>query len=422
MRKAVKVSIKKHLLMNEHKYILEPSGNGRKYHTCPHCGAEKFTLYIDVDTGLPLADYVGRCERINSCRYHYPPREYFKNLTIKNKKIMTEKQALKETTSVVKEERVNRRYSKIVDYVKNALFCFLVTIFGKQKVLAAFQKYDVRTSMLFRKDNKYGAVFIMKAKDGLIRQVKEMAYDPNTGKRVKEEQSVFKYDYKTNSYQTDNDGLRILYTGKSLMKDYDFENKLCFFGEHLLAGEVSKPIAIVESEKTAIICDICMPDYIWLATGGKNGCKWTTDEVYQVLKDANQPIILFPDLNATEDWTEKAEILLAAGLDVSIYDLEEQEGITEEDKAKGLDIGDYLIRFWKENHPEDGETLEEIKCKKANIPQLSKMFSSLSPKKELGTIEELGITIDPNEVDSLLPKKPSASVSDVDLDVISDIE
>lgn len=288
--------------------------------------------------------------------------------------------------------------------------------------MAAFQKYGVRTSMLFRKDAKYGAVFLMRAIDLLIRQVKEMAYDPNTGKRIKEGQSVFKYDYKTNSYQIDNDGFRILYAGKSLMKDYDFENKLCFFGEHLLAGELNKPIAIVESEKTAIICDICMPDYIWLATGGKNGCKWTTEEVYQVLKDANQPITLFPDLNATEDWAEKAEILLAAGLDVSIYDLEEQEGITEEDKAKGLDIGDYLIRYWKENHPEDGEKIEEVKCQKANIPQLSKMLSSLSSKKEPNMIEELGIPIDPKEVDGLLPNKSSGSVSGVDLSVISDIE
>lgn len=63
-----------------YKYILEPSGNGRKYHPCPHCGAYKFTYYIDRDTGKPLADYVGRCERINSCGYHYPPREYFRNL------------------------------------------------------------------------------------------------------------------------------------------------------------------------------------------------------------------------------------------------------------------------------------------------------------------------------------------------------
>lgn len=405
-----------------YKHILEPSGNGREYHICPNCGAKKFTWYIDVDTGLPLADYVGRCERINSCGYHYPPREYFRNLNSKNKVEMKEEQSAKEITSVVKEERVNRRYPKSADYAKNALFCFLVTVFGKQKVLAAFQKYGVRTSMLFRKDAKYGAVFLMRAIDLLIRQVKEMAYDPNTGKRIKEGQSVFKYDYKTNSYQIDNDGFRILYAGKSLMKDYDFENKLCFFGEHLLAGEVSKPIAIVESEKTAIICDICMPDYIWLATGGKNGCKWTTEEVFQVLKDANQPITLFPDLNATEDWAEKAEILLAAGLDVSIYDLEEQEGITEEDKAKGLDIGDYLIRYWKENYPEDGEIIEEVKCQKANIPQLSKMLSSLSSKKEPNMIEELGIPIDPKEVDGLLPNKSSGSVSGVDLSVISDIE
>lgn len=407
-----------------YKHILEPSGNGREYHICPNCGAKKFTWYIDVDTGLPLADYVGRCERINSCGYHYPPREYFKSLNFQNGKNMNneKEQSVKKAISVVKEERVNRRYPKSADYAKNALFCFLVTVFGKQKVLAAFQKYGVRTSMLFRKDAKYGAVFLMRAIDLLIRQVKEMAYDPNTGKRIKEGQSVFKYDYKTNSYQIDNDGFRILYAGKSLMKDYDFENKLCFFGEHLLAGELNKPIAIVESEKTAIICDICMHDYIWLATGGKNGCKWTTEEVYQVLKDANQPITLFPDLNATEDWAEKAEILLAAGLDVSIYDLEEQEGITEEDKAKGLDIGDYLIRYWKENHPEDGEIIEEVKCQKANIPQLSKMLSSLSSKKEPNMIEELGIPIDPKEVDGLLPNKSSGSVSGIDLSVISDIE
>lgn len=405
-----------------YKYILEPSGNGREYHHCPHCGAKKFTWYIDVDTGLPLADYVGRCERINSCGYHYPPRKYFEEVINKNHKIMKEEQPVKETTSVVKEEKVNRRYPKSVDYVKNALFCFLVTVFGKQKVLAAFQKYGVRISTLFKKDNKYGAVFILMDKDGHIRQVKEMAYDPKTGKRVKEGQGVFLLDYKTRSYQLRDGSFSIYSAGKSLMKDYDFENKLCFFGEHLLAGEVSKPIAIVESEKTAIICDICMPNYIWLATGGKNGCKWTTEEVYQVLKDANQPIILFPDLNATEDWTDKAEILMTAGLDVSIYDLEEQEGITEEDKAKGLDIGDYFIRYWKENYPERGETIEEVKCKKANIPQLSNMLSSLSPKKEPTTVEELGMTIDPKEVDSLLPNKSSASVSGIDLDVISDIE
>ena len=92
---------------SNHRYILEPSGNGRKYHPCPHCGAYKFTWYIDRDTGLPLADYVGRCERINSCGYHYPPREYFRNLNLQNKKIMNneKEQPVKGTTSVIEEEK-----------------------------------------------------------------------------------------------------------------------------------------------------------------------------------------------------------------------------------------------------------------------------------------------------------------------------
>ena len=54
--------------------------------------------------------------------------------------------------------------------------------------------------------------------------------------------------------------------------------------------------------------------------------------------------------------------------------------------------------------------------------QLSKMLSSLSSKKEPNMIEELGIPIDPKEVDGLLPNKSSGSVSGVDLSVISDIE
>lgn len=52
---------------------------------------------------------------------------------------MKEEQSAKEITSVVKEERVNRRYPKSADYAKNALFCFLVTVFGKQKFWQPFR-------------------------------------------------------------------------------------------------------------------------------------------------------------------------------------------------------------------------------------------------------------------------------------------
>ena len=43
----------------------------------------------------------------------------------------------------------------------------------------------------------------------------------------------------------------------------------CLFGEHLLARYPDKPVALVESEKTAVVCASINPDCVWLATGGK---------------------------------------------------------------------------------------------------------------------------------------------------------
>ena len=68
----------------------------------------------------------------------------------------------------------------------------------------------------------------------------------------------------------------------SELKLPDFKLRQCFFGEHLLTDKTTtKTIAIVESEKTAIIAIHFIPDFIWLATGGMNGCfnKETVDVI-----------------------------------------------------------------------------------------------------------------------------------------------
>jgi len=62
-----------------------------------------------------------------------------------------------------------------------------------------------------------------------------------------------------------------------------------------------------ESEKTAILMSVLQPQYIWLATGGKSGCKWYTPEVAHVL--TGRKVILYPDLGAYEAWSEKAQAL-----------------------------------------------------------------------------------------------------------------
>jgi hypothetical protein len=64
----------------------------------------------------------------------------------------------------------------------------------------------------------------------------------------------------------------------------------------------NKPIAIVESEKTAIIASVYMPDYIWLATGSLNNL---SAEKCAVLN--GRRVILFPDLNAFDKWTTKSK-------------------------------------------------------------------------------------------------------------------
>jgi hypothetical protein len=51
----------------------------------------------------------------------------------------------------------------------------------------------------------------------------------------------------------------------------DFNLQQCFFGEDLLALYQDKSVAIVESEKSAIIASALIPNLIWLAAGNING-------------------------------------------------------------------------------------------------------------------------------------------------------
>ena len=61
----------------------------------------------------------------------------------------------------------------------------------------------------------------------------------------------------------------------------------------------NQTVALVESEKTAIICYAMMPQYLWLATGGKS----QFNSRLTVLK--GRKIIAFPDIDAYHDWLLK---------------------------------------------------------------------------------------------------------------------
>lgn len=66
----------------------------------------------------------------------------------------------------------------------------------------------------------------------------------------------------------------------------------CFFGQHLLAHFPDRPVAIVESEKTALICSELMADgnYLWLACGGQQSLR---PELFEPLM--GRTVVLWPD-------------------------------------------------------------------------------------------------------------------------------
>lgn len=65
--------------MENFRFILEPyNRHQRNRYTCPSCGKHReFTRYIDTQGAIFFPEYVGKCNRINNCGYHYTPAMYF---------------------------------------------------------------------------------------------------------------------------------------------------------------------------------------------------------------------------------------------------------------------------------------------------------------------------------------------------------
>lgn len=200
-------------------------------------------------------------------------------------------------------------------YETNSLFKFLQTRFEVSKLEAAFKRYYVGIDQ----SNEYTkdwVIFWQVDFDTMVRSGKLVKYNLD-GHRSKEHAAGWIHSMKRN-----ND---LLYPA--------FNLKQCFFGEHLLSEDTRKPVAIVESEKTAIICSLLIPNYFWLACGSKYGLN---AEKCEILK--NRSVTLFPDLDAHEEWKSKAKE----------YNFSISNHInniaTDSDRSEKLDLADYLLR------------------------------------------------------------------------------
>lgn len=303
--------------MNYYRYKLEKYKGTKSRYCCPGCQSKNktFSRYIDQESGEYITPDVGRCDRENSCGYHYTPKQFFKDNNISsNLKIDQKKPKIIKTIELpVSYIPISSLKDSLCNYKENYFIQFLVTLFGNEITNDLISKYLIGTSSYWQGSTVFWQIDIL----GKARTGKIMLYDSISGKRIKEPYNHINWVHKS-------------------LNEPNFLLKQCLFGEHLLKDE-SITIAIVESEKTAVIASVYFPELIWVAVGSLNNL---TIEKCKVLKGRN--VILFPDLNGLKKWNTKA-IELNKIANVYVSDIIERIAI-EEEKLQGLDIVDYLLR------------------------------------------------------------------------------
>lgn len=330
-----------------YKYILEPYRGQRTRHTCPKCKRHKeFARYVDAETGAYLAEQVGKCNRESNCGYHYTPREYFRDHAGVGVNDRWCSSSLWQSVYRVPEEKpvdfISRELMEktFCRYEANNFVCYLLKLFEEEQVRQLIRQFRLGTSRHWKNGEGLSVVFWQIDVAGRIRQAKVMAYDPDHGGRLKAPDKAYKWSRKSGKYYPDvGRGAKVFFAGKSLV-GRSANLKQCFFGEHQLADRPADGVAIVESEKTAVIMSGFVPEVIWLATGGKNGARWTDQSVYGVLQ--NRKVIMYPDLGAYQNWCDQAKIL-GAVCEVSVSNLLERKAVGDDWRA-GFDLVDYFTK------------------------------------------------------------------------------
>lgn len=271
------------------KYKWRLKKGGRK-EICPACGQKRFVPYVATADGVTKAGpEFGRCDRETSCGYNrYPDKQPTTEIKPAPVKITT---PLRFFPSVVRTRKSN-------------LFDYVVNIIGVDEALQAWDAYKVGRTQDGR------TLFWQIDINGEVRAGKAIKYKPD-GHRDKQTVPPVAWAHKLREFAE--------------MKQGD-ELQQCFFGEHLLKD--NKPVAVVESEKTAVVLSAFFPAWTWLACGGSQNLK--NADKNKVL--AGRKVMLIPDNNQYSAWYD-----IALKYKFSISDVMEKYPIFE-----GADVLDLI--------------------------------------------------------------------------------
>lgn len=273
-------------------FVVYPQNNSCACFSCGHGGSviDYYMAEKDVDFKTACAElqaaYIDSTEGAAST----PQREYHEPATL--------------------HIRLDAVRTTIAAYDHNTLLQYLSTIFPLADVVRTAREYLIGT----QRDGS--TIFWYKAfGENTCRGCKIISYLPN-GHRNKRKGGLWLSSLLSPYEKEDKDG-NIIYsrpptldihrwaTDPSLApegRDTQWKIRFNFFGEHLLHDPARRdlPVCIVESEKSALICALHQPEYLWLATGGKN---FLHESKFAALQLQHREVILVPDRDALTQQT-----------------------------------------------------------------------------------------------------------------------
>lgn len=289
------------------KFILERYrlGGGNRY-TCPFCGRKKcFTRYINVQTGEYVDETCGKCDHENSCPVvNYPPREFFKDHPECDKQETWEPYVVNGKSSVLSNVKNPIPYLPVaVEQTEFFDIHWAEIAAGRKSAFRTWFEslpYDSELIQQVLADYYVGATL----KDAITAGYN---YGPAAVFWMIDEQQRV-HDAKLIAYTFD--GHRVQGWGNSMRSICEkakvgpqlAHTEKVLFGLHLISHYTEKTICIVESEKSALVCALRYPEYLWLATGG---CGNLQSAKLRPLMDRR--IVVYPDSGEYDKWAKCME-------------------------------------------------------------------------------------------------------------------
>lgn len=289
---------------------------------CPECHKKKcFSLYVVKDTGEEIDPRCGRCDHEQSCGYHLPPREFFRlhpsHPARRYSRGNDGSHPWNDTCTHTARIARSIQYTEptVVDFgtltqwdarqtVESALECDfaqgLRNYFDMETIAEAISRYHIQSVSYYR-----NTAFPCINAEGKVTDVMTLAY----GSDLHRTGNVYHYYGSKDRIAQ----LKATHPG-------GYKYNPCYFGEHLLPLHPDRNVALVESQKSAVVCSMLLPGMVWLATCGSSNF---TASKSLALKDRR--VFVYPDKGMAEKWGKTVRELQSGGYNIHLRTIMEEE-------------------------------------------------------------------------------------------------